>query len=291
VQNRKGLRQSRLPVVLIAFMLSMVLVLPASAQSPYDVFDSRTVFNVPDPPSGPYMAHQSILLFVPGAVAPLHQHGGPGFINILEGEVTLSADGEETIYRAGDSIVETTDKLYKGVNHTDADMVLMVTYLIPDGEEVTTFGDDPDQPEAPEELPVPLASAMQEITDPPGSFDLIHTTGGFGPGSAGELLTASGDTLLTSIGGNLDITINGETTTLSDSEAIMIDRDQEYIIQNNGDVSALFMSTEIVPDVHGIVPAAGATVDRTFAMWLVVLTAAALFVVGGVLRLSSVRFR
>jgi hypothetical protein len=87
------------------------------------------------------------------------------------------------------------------------------------------------------------------------------------------------------------VTINGESTSLTVNDSIMIERDQEYIVENAGDTSVLFMMTELVPDVHSVAPAAGATVDRTFAIWLVVMTAAALFVVGGVLRLSSIRFR
>jgi quercetin dioxygenase-like cupin family protein len=237
------------------------------------------------------MAHQSMLLFTPGAVAPLHQHGGPGYINILDGEVTLYEDGEPTIYRAGDSLVETSDKAYKGVNHTDEDMVLMVTYLVPEGEEVTTYIDDPDQPEPPEADPILMASAMQEFTDPPESFDLVHSTAAIGPEAPGEVVTAAGETLLTVVGGDLEVIINDESTVLTVNDSIMIERDQEYIVQNGGDTSVLFMMTELVPDVHSLAPAAGATVDRTFAIWLFVMTASALLVVGAVLRLSAIRFR
>jgi quercetin dioxygenase-like cupin family protein len=274
-----------------AILLGIILMVSATAASPYDIFDTRTVFNVSDAPSAPYMAHQSMLLFTPGAVAPLHTHGGPGYINILDGEVTLYEDGEPTIYRAGDSFVETTDKVYRGINHTEEDMVLMVTYLVPDGEEITTYADDPDQPEPPEVEPIPMASTMHEITDPPASFDLVHSTAAIGPDAPGEILTASGDTLLTVVGGDLDVTVRDDSTTLTVNDSIMIEQNQEYIVQNGGDTSVMFMTTEFVPDVHSVVPAAGAVVDRTFAIWLVVMTAAALFVVGGVLRLSTLRFR
>jgi quercetin dioxygenase-like cupin family protein len=278
-----------LPVLLLSLLFSSTVA--AQDGSELDVFRHRAVFHVPDPPDAPYHAHQSILVFAPGAEAPLRYHGGPGYITILEGELTLYEDEVENVYRAGDSVVETMDKLYKGGNYTDADTVLMVTYLVPHGEEITSVVDDPEAPEPPMFGPESLAETMYEFTDPPASFDLVHSTMVYEPRVPTEPIIAQGDTLLTIVGGELEISVAGETVKVSQSDALKIQRNQEYIVQNRSDSLAITMSTELVPDVHSLAPAAGATIDRTFAMWLFVMTASALFVVGSVLRLTGMRFR
>ena len=290
---RSGSWKTRISLVLALALMSLIFSAPAAAQNDSDllIMQLRASFTVSDPPEAPFQAHQSMLLFVPGAEAPLHYHGGPGYITILQGELTLFEDGEENVYQAGDSLVETTDKLYRGGNYTDEDTVLMVTYLIPEGEDVTTVVDDPEAPEPPEISPEPLAETVHEFPDSPESFELIHTTASIGAGSETGTVAGDGDTLLTAVTGELDVTIDGETNTLSAGSAIVIDAEQEYSLQNAGAEEVLVMSTELAPDVYSVIPAAGSTVDRTFAMWLIVMTASALFVVGAVLRLTVVRYR
>jgi quercetin dioxygenase-like cupin family protein len=294
VSKRIGTLKSRVAVVIAMAIVGVLFAVPAVAQDESDfyILQLRATFSVPEPPEAPYHAHQSMLHFPPGAEAPLHYHGGPGFITILQGELTLFEDGVENIYQAGDSLIETTDKLYKGGNYTDDDTVLMVTYLVPDGEEVTTIVDDPESPEPPEIVAVPLAETMQMFHDPPGSFDLIHTTASIAPGNGSDTETASGDVLLTVVTGNLDVSIDDETRTISAGNSTMIAADQDYELVNTGDIASLIMSTELAPgEVYSVAPATGSNVDRTFVVWLVVLTASTLLVVGGVLRLTEVRTR
>jgi quercetin dioxygenase-like cupin family protein len=291
--NRTRSWTTRISIILPCVLLSLLLGATAAAQEQTsdNVFQNQAVFNVPDAPDAPYHVHQSILLFEPGAEAPLHQHGGPGYITILEGQLTLYEDGEENVYRAGDSLVETPDKLYKGGNFTDADTVLIVTYLVPEGEEVTTVVDDPDAPEPPEIAPVPIAEAMYEFTDPPDSFDLVHSTTFYEAGTGTGPGTAQGDTLLTAVSGDMELTVNGESSTVPHGDVVLIERDQEYSLHNTTDDYTVTMSVELAPDVHSIAPAAGSTVDRTLVIWLIVMTGLTLLVVGGVLRLSSLRMR
>jgi quercetin dioxygenase-like cupin family protein len=291
---RKGSGKARISFILpfiLLVALSFSAVAHAQSESDAGIYQFKAIFNVPNPPSSPYHAHQSMLLFVPGAGAPLHYHGGPGYITVLQGELTLYEDGVQNVYQAGQSLIETTDKLYKGGNYGDEDMILMVTYLVPDGEDVTTVVDDPEAPEPPEIGPETLAMAMHEVAESPGSFDLIHTAESLPAGYGRESSVAQGDLLLTVVGGSLQVATNGGEYDVGAGEAIVIERDQEYRLSNIGDTGALFMSTELAPDVHSIVPAAGSTVDRTFATWLIVMTASMLLVVGGVLRLSAVRMR
>jgi quercetin dioxygenase-like cupin family protein len=285
--------KSRFAAILACLLLTAVFSIPVAAEThgAMDHLQIRASFGVSDPPEAPYHAHQSMLRFAPGAVAPLHYHGGPGYITILEGSVTLYEDGEPTIYNAGDSLVETSDKLYRGINHTDEDMLLMVTYLVPHGVDMTTMVDDPDHPDAPEITPEVIVEAMHDLSDPPASFELVHTTMSHPAGITEEPATTSGNRMMTVVDGQIDLSMDGELQTMSVGDSVLITAGTEYQVGNTSDTRAFTMSTSIVPDVHSLAPATGSTVDRTFAMWLIVMVASTLFVTGTMLRLTTVRTR
>ena len=294
VGNRRIHRLNRYWAVLSVLLAFAVLGGSAIAQESTEngITEQQVIFGGSDAPDPPFDLHQSMLRFVPGAEAPPHVHGGPGYINVLQGELTLYEDGEQNVYHAGDSLVETPDKHYRGGNYADEDMILMVTYLIPDGEDVTTVVDDPESPNPPEIDPEPLAEAIFGFAEAPDSFDVVHTVSTLQPGAGTEPKTARGDTLITTISGSVDLDVNGDSSLLAAGEAMLVERDREFAIENSSESEAQVMSTELVPDVHSVLPTTGgATVDRTMAMWLLVMTGAALLVVGGVLRLTSVRFR
>jgi hypothetical protein len=89
----------------------------------------------------------------------------------------------------------------------------------------------------------------------------------------------------------MELTVNGESSTVPHGDVVLIERDQEYSLHNTTDGYTVTMSVELAPDVHSIAPAAGSTVDRTLVIWLIVMPGLTLLVVGGVLRLSSLRMR
>ena len=285
--------KSRFSAIIACALLVMMVGAPVAAENhgAMDHLQIRATFTVSDPPEAPYHAHQSMLHFPPGAVAPLHYHGGPGYITILKGSVTLYEDGEPTIYHAGDSLVETTDSEYRGINHTDEDMRLMVTYLVPHGEDVTTMVDDPDHPDAPEIVAEVMAETVRDFSDPPASFELVHATVSHPAGITEEPATTSGNRLMTVVDGEIDLSIEGEPQTMAAGDSVLIEADTEYQVGNTSDARALTMSTILVPDVHSVAPATGATVDRTFALWILVMVASTLLVTGTMLRITAVRLR
>lgn len=273
----------------------LMLLVPGSALaqetgSP-NVSEQRATFPVADPPDGPLTVHQSMLRFVPGAAAPLHQHGGPGYITILEGEVVLYENGEEHVYSGGDSFVETPDNEYWAINTSDQDMLLMVTYLVPEGNEVTTAIERDNAPETPDVGPETLAERVYEYAEPPESFELIHSVRSFEPGAESEATSADGRLLQTVVGGTLVATVEDAPETLEGGDSIVIGADQEYQYSNETDIPVVTMSSEFVPDVYSLAPNAGATVDRTMVTWLFVMVATGVLIVGGILRISRIRLR
>lgn len=98
----------------------------------------RSVFDdVPAP--GAFDLIQLVLEFDPSAWTPLHTHGGEGFVTVLEGEMTVrSEDGTETTYQPGETWVELPGNFAEVGNHFDAPASIAATFLLPNGEALTT---------------------------------------------------------------------------------------------------------------------------------------------------------
>ncbi|MBB1036635.1 cupin domain-containing protein [Dietzia natronolimnaea] len=73
----------------------------------------------------------------PGAGTGEHCHYGQLIAVVEQGELTHYADiypGGVHVYRAGESIIEGAGYPHEGRNEGDEDVVLMVTYVIPEGK-------------------------------------------------------------------------------------------------------------------------------------------------------------
>lgn len=83
---------------------------------------------------------QQVIDLVPGAQSPVHMHGGPELVLVLEGEVTLvlEEDGSETVYGAGETFSLPADTFLQVRNNSDQNATLIVTFLLPEGATLTT---------------------------------------------------------------------------------------------------------------------------------------------------------
>lgn len=88
--------------------------------------------------SGGYSLIQQVLDFAPGSQTPRHRYGGPGVITVLQGQATLSSDGVETTYHVGDSFTETPGQVLQALNRGATELIVVASYLIPDGAQLTT---------------------------------------------------------------------------------------------------------------------------------------------------------
>jgi quercetin dioxygenase-like cupin family protein len=88
--------------------------------------------------SGGYTLVQQVLDFAPGSQTLKHRHGGPGVITVIQGQVTLSTDGVEKTYNLGDSFTETPGQTLQAFNRGSTELIVVATYLLPDGAQLTT---------------------------------------------------------------------------------------------------------------------------------------------------------
>src|SRR5215217_8002070 len=64
-------------------------------------------FDVAQPPAAPFELVQMVVDFPSGARVGRHTHGGPGYVTMLEHELTMSiGDAPVRAYSAGESFVE-----------------------------------------------------------------------------------------------------------------------------------------------------------------------------------------
>jgi quercetin dioxygenase-like cupin family protein len=83
---------------------------------------------------------QIILDFEPGAFTPPHTHGGPGFVTVLEGEMTRRIDGVDEAFRAGEGWIE-PGVVHQAGNLTDTKATVLFVCLLPPGAQLTTLAD------------------------------------------------------------------------------------------------------------------------------------------------------
>ncbi len=136
----------RLTLVALAFAVTMlatgispsVSVAAEAVGGPSASFEAW--FEVEQPPTAPFEAVQLVVDFPVGSRVARHVHGGPGYITMLDGEMTMwiGADGGRT-YPTGASFVEPFRVVAEGANLSPAQSSLLVTYLIPVGSAVTTL--------------------------------------------------------------------------------------------------------------------------------------------------------
>ncbi len=71
--------------------------------------------------------------FPPGAVFPLHSHGGPVVAMVIEGEITLTQKGVDKTYKAGQSWNEAVGQIHEARNAGSVKAAVSVTYLLAKG--------------------------------------------------------------------------------------------------------------------------------------------------------------
>ncbi len=98
---------------------------------------------------------------VPMDRTPLHSHGGLTLVVVTEGEMTVRSAGRETVYRPGDLWIERPGDIHAAGNVTATTALVAVTFLLRQGDPVTTVATD--------QTPAQLPRALPRTGDPGGS--------------------------------------------------------------------------------------------------------------------------
>src|SRR6478736_6125343 len=79
-----------------------------------------------------------VINFAPGQGFPVHTHGGPLVVQVLEGAITLRENDMVMVYKAGESWTEMPGHQHAAVNEGTTNARVWVSALLPKGAELTT---------------------------------------------------------------------------------------------------------------------------------------------------------
>jgi quercetin dioxygenase-like cupin family protein len=188
---------------------------------------SAAWFDVEQPPTTPFEAVQMIVDFPPGTRVARHTHGGPGYITMLTGTLTMSiGDAPVAEYKAGQSFVEPfkviAEGIAEGANLYGDPASVLVTYLLPVGAAVTTpvqaAGAAPAPAAAPSSgsLPpgaVPRFESRLRLESMPAGYRVGQMLQTYAPGDWSMSAIATAPRLLTVVSGEVHV-LTGATDTV-----------------------------------------------------------------------------
>ena len=169
------------------------------------------------PPAQPEIL-EVVLDFAPGAWTPLHTHGGPVYVTVIDGTITVRQDGSDTTFAAGDGWAELADEPHLAGNDTSTPVRVVATFVLPKGATPTTVAGSGASVELP---PGPTTFAQHRFEAPglPAAMDVVHRVVEIAPGSRLPRHSHPGITVVTGLLGSATLTENGETQALNSGES------------------------------------------------------------------------
>jgi quercetin dioxygenase-like cupin family protein len=211
-------------------------------------------------PAGPTVAHQAtfpnltmtgqfdelmvVLDFAPGAGVPLHVHGGPTLVTVLEGAITLREKGAEKTYKAGESWTEMSGNRHEAANPGPGKATVVVTFLLAKGAEPTTLQGGA-QPSAPG--PTVRYQAQFANLALPGQFDEVLVVLDFAPGAGVPLHVHGGPTLVTVLDGAITLAERGAQQAYKAGESWTETPGNRHEAVNAGTTAARVVVTFLLP--------------------------------------------
>jgi quercetin dioxygenase-like cupin family protein len=250
-------------LAVLALALAAVLLPPTAApvalaaipaqEQPTASFE--TWFDVEQPPPAPFEAVQMVVDFPVGTRVGRHVHGGPGYITMLAGELTMTiGDVPTRAYKTDESFVEPFKLVAEGVNLTASPASVLVTYLLPVGAPVTTVvpSDPSVQPAAlpPGQLPpgaVPRFESRMRLDSAPAGYRLGQMLRTYAPGAWTMSEMASSPRLLTVVSGEVHVLTGATEKTYRAGESWTETPGAAWLSGNTGEAPAVVAVSTVAP--------------------------------------------
>ena len=108
-----------------------------TAPQPAGLTTSAHTFAVPQPTAS-FDVVQFTLTFAPGAMTPLHTHGGQANVTVLDGAITFASNGVTMTHPAGESFTEGVNEVGQAMNIGNTPAKVVAVFLLPKGAVLTT---------------------------------------------------------------------------------------------------------------------------------------------------------
>jgi quercetin dioxygenase-like cupin family protein len=226
---------------------------PSALAQPTASFEAW--FDVEQPPTAPFEAVQMVVDFPAGAHVGRHVHGGPGYITMLDGELTMAiGDAPVRAYRTDESFVEPFKLVASGANLTAAPSSVLVTYLLPVGAPVTTLvQSDPAAQVTPlpaGQLPpgaVPRFETRMRLDSAPEGYRLGQMLRTYAPGAWTSSEMASSPRLLTVVSGEVRVLTGATEKAYKAGESWTETPSAAWLSGNVGEAPAVVAVSVVAP--------------------------------------------
>lgn len=167
----------------------------------------ETRFQATDPPAEADVL-QVVLDFAPGAWTPVHTHGGPVYVTVLSGEMTLRMSGMDQKFTAGQNWIDSPDEPHAAGNDGSAPARLVGTFVLPKGATPTTVVETGAQSVTP---PGPTTVAQYRVgaSALPTPLDVVHRLVDIAPGATVPMHSHPGPSLVSVLEGDVILEMSG----------------------------------------------------------------------------------
>jgi quercetin dioxygenase-like cupin family protein len=196
---------------------------------------------------GPFDEILRVRDFAPGAWTPVHTHGGPVHVTVLDGALTVRSDGMDHVYKAGESWVELSgDDHPHAVGNTGAVTASAVaTTLLPQGATETTNIGSVSIPAPPG--PTVLYEATYANVTLAGPFNVVHKVTDFAPGAFNALHHHGGPVLVLVLTGTLTVRQGSTIQTYAAGQHFVEEPTFIHDAGNTTDGPVSIMATTLLP--------------------------------------------
>jgi quercetin dioxygenase-like cupin family protein len=164
-----------------------------------------------------------ILEFAPGAATPLHTHGGPGIVTVLDGEVTFAVEGKpDQVAKPGEFYLDLPGTPHTAANKGISAARVSYVALLPKGATLTTVVSGPQTGELPPGPKTIFRNTLPGVTMQ-GEFEIINLILEFAPGAATPLHTHGGPGIVTVLDGEITFGVEGKPDQVAKPGEVYLD--------------------------------------------------------------------
>jgi quercetin dioxygenase-like cupin family protein len=229
-------------LVVVALLPGVVLGQPASAMP---TTRAQNTFEVANPPAQ-FDVVQDILDFAPRAWTPALIHGGPGFITVIDGEITFRTPDGQTTVKTGEGLADRPGQVHQAGNVGSEPARTFVTLLLPSGGVVTTPQSMANAMTSPTRVVVTLERKFA-VAAAPVTFDLVELVQDFPPGAWMPSHTHGGQAFITVLDGQLTTRVNGTEKTFRVGDTWTENPGEFFEVGNATNTTASTMVTFSLP--------------------------------------------
>lgn len=152
--------------------------------------------------------YQTVLDFEPGAWTVAHEHNGPSFNTVLEGEVTLRIGEAEQTFHVGEGWVDAPGVYHTAGNLGSTPARLIVSFVMARGVPPSTFIEVEDEESLPPEPTFAAASKMNAV-GLFGPVEVIHRVIDVEANATVPVETQAGPSIVAVMSGGVSVDIDG----------------------------------------------------------------------------------